>query len=107
MDVSEFQKKLEEICNVAEENNKKLTTDQVREHFQKSDLDKSQLLKILQYLKIKGISIEGAGDVKVESTEQETVQDCLSLWASQLLACLRIRPKKPLTGFLSILCGSR
>ena len=34
MDVSEFQKKLEEICNVAEENNKKLTTDQVREHFQ-------------------------------------------------------------------------
>lgn len=75
MDVSEFQKKLEEICNVAEENNKKLTTDQVREHFQKSDLDKSQLLKILQYLKIKGISIEGAGDVKVESTEQETVQE--------------------------------
>ena len=71
MDVSEFQKKLEEICSIAEENNKKLTTEQVREHFQKSDLDKSQLLKILQYLKIKGISIEGAESIQDENPRQE------------------------------------
>ena len=75
MDVSEFQKKLEEICSIAEENNKKLTTDQVREHFQKSDLDRSQLVKILQYLKIKGIFIEGAEDVKAEISEPEAVQE--------------------------------
>ena len=59
MDVLEFQKKLEGICALAEENNKKLTTEQVREYFEASELEKEQLLKILQYLKVKGISIEG------------------------------------------------
>ena len=59
MDVLEFQKKLEGICALAEKNNKRLTTEQVREYFEASELEKEQLLKILQYLKVKGISIEG------------------------------------------------
>lgn len=75
MDVSEFQKKLEEICSIAEKNNKKLTTDQVREHFHESELDRSQLLKILQYLKMKGISIEGTGNIKVLEQAQEDEQE--------------------------------
>jgi RNA polymerase primary sigma factor len=59
MNVSEFQKKLNEICTIAESHHKVLTAGQVREHFQESELDRDQLLKILQYLKIKGITIEG------------------------------------------------
>lgn len=74
MDVLEFQKKLEGICALAEKNNKKLNTDQVREYFEAADLEKEQLIKILQYLKIKGISIEGIpeDDVKETSDIQET-----------------------------------
>lgn len=77
MDVSEFQRKLEEICSFAEKNDKKLTAAQVREYFQAADLDREQLLKILQYLKVKGISIEGAEKEKEqeqpESAEKKKV----------------------------------
>lgn len=38
------------------------------------DLDKSQLIKILQYLKLKGISIEGAEEISAASqTDPEEV----------------------------------
>lgn len=59
MDVSQFQEKLSGICALAAENDKTLTTAQVREYFDGMDLDKSQLLKVLQYLKLQGIGIEG------------------------------------------------
>ncbi|MDC7289894.1 hypothetical protein NXH76_19045 [Blautia schinkii] len=59
MDVSQFQEKLSGICALAAENDKTLTTAQVREYFDGMDLDKSQLLKVLQYLKVQGIGIEG------------------------------------------------
>ena len=74
MDVLEFQKKLEGICVLAERNNKKLTTEQVREYFEASELEKKQLLKILQYLKVKGISIEGLPE-KTEDTEPEIEEE--------------------------------
>lgn len=74
MDVLEFQKKLEGICVLAERNNKKLTTEQVREYFEASELEKEQLLKILQYLKVKGISIEGLPE-KTEDTEPEIEEE--------------------------------
>lgn len=78
MDVLEFQKKLEEICTLAERNNKKLTVEQVREYFEASELEKEQLLKILQYLKVKGISIEGLSekteDTVPEAEEEETYE---------------------------------
>ncbi|MDO4306478.1 MAG: hypothetical protein Q4C77_06560 [Eubacteriales bacterium] len=59
MDVQEFQLKLTELCKMAEENDKVLTGPQVREFFAGMELDKGQLLKILQYLKVQGITIEG------------------------------------------------
>lgn len=78
MDVLEFQKKLEGICTLAERNNKKLTTEQIREYFEASNLEKEQLLKILQYLKVKGISIEGLPekneDTVIETEEEETYE---------------------------------
>lgn len=74
MDVLEFQKKLEGICALAEKNNKSLTTEQVREYFEASELEKEQLLKILQYLKVKGISIEGIPE-KAEDTVPEEEEE--------------------------------
>ena len=54
MDIKLFQQKLNEICEIAEENGKQLSQQQIREHFDESDLNTSQLVKILQYLKLKG-----------------------------------------------------
>ena len=60
MDINKFQEKLAEICKLGEENGKALKPEQIKECFGDMDLDKSQLIKILQYLKLQGISIEGA-----------------------------------------------
>ena len=59
MDIKLFQQKLNDICAIAESNNKQLSQQQIRDHFDESDLSTSQLVKILQYLKLKGITIEG------------------------------------------------
>ena len=67
MDIKLFQQKLNDICAIAEENNKQLSQQQIRDHFDESDLSTSQLVKILQYLKLKGITIEG--------TDEGTVAD--------------------------------
>ena len=60
MDIRKFQQKLTEICELGEKNGKVLKPAQIKECFGELDLDKSQLIKILQYLKLKGITIEGA-----------------------------------------------
>lgn len=70
MDVQEFQKKLAELCKLAEENDKVLTGQQVRDFFAGMELDKGQLLKIIQYLKVQGISIEGVEASPEESSEE-------------------------------------
>ena len=62
MDIKLFQQKLNDICAIAEENNKQLSQQQIRDHFDESDLSTSQLVKILQYLKLKGITIEGTDE---------------------------------------------
>lgn len=62
MDIKLFQQKLNDICAIAEENNKQLSQQQIRDHFDESDLSTSQLVKILQYLKLKGITIESADE---------------------------------------------
>ena len=54
MDIKLFQQKLNDICAIAEENNKQLSQQQIRDHFDESDLSTSQLVKILQYLKLRG-----------------------------------------------------
>ena len=60
MDIKLFQQKLNEICTIAEENGKQLSQQQIREHFDESDLSTSQLVKILQKLKLKAITIQVA-----------------------------------------------
>ena len=42
MDIKLFQQKLNEICEIAEENGKQLSQQQIREHFDESDLNTSQ-----------------------------------------------------------------
>lgn len=71
MDVQEFQLKLAELCKLAEKNEKVLTGAQVREFFAGMELDKGQLLKIMQYLKIQGITIEGLEIPADESTSED------------------------------------
>ena len=59
MDVVQFQEKLREICDLGKQNGNMLTHEQIREHFASTDLETSQMVKVLQYLKLQGISIEG------------------------------------------------
>ena len=70
MDIAKFQAKLEEICALGEANGKKLEPVQVKEAFEGMELDKTQLLKVLQYLKLKGIAIEGLEN-REEKEEEE------------------------------------
>lgn len=70
MDIKLFQQKLNDICAIAEENNKQLSQQQIRDHLDESDLSTSQLVKILQYLKLKGITIEGADEGTAGKPEQ-------------------------------------
>lgn len=84
MDVSQFQEKLSGICALAAENDKTLTTAQVREYFDGMDLDKSQLLKVLQYLKVQGIGIEGidapeGGAVSVQNKDDTPEAEAVPL----------------------------
>lgn len=67
MDIQKFQQKLTEVCELGEKNGKVLKPEQIKECFGELDLDKSQLIKILQYLKLKGISIEGAKEISAAS----------------------------------------
>ena len=73
MDIQKFQQKLTEVCELGEKNGKVLKPEQIKECFGELDLDKSQLIKILQYLKLKGISIEGAE--VIAATPQEETED--------------------------------
>ena len=45
MDIKLFQQKLNDICAIAEENNKQLSQQQIRDHFDESDLSTSQLVR--------------------------------------------------------------
>ena len=77
MDIQKFQQKLTEACELGEKNGKVLKPAQIKECFGELDLDKSQLIKILQYLKLKGITIEGAEVLSAapqEEHEEESAQ---------------------------------
>lgn len=76
MDVVQFQEKLRDICELGKQNGNMLTHEQIREHFASTDLETSQMLKVLQYLKLQGIMIEGdtapVETEKVAETEPES-----------------------------------
>lgn len=59
MEVQEFQKKLSEICAFAAEKGNVLSAVEIRDFFAGMNLDTDQMLKVLQYLKVQGIAIEG------------------------------------------------
>lgn len=59
MDIQTFQKKLGEIRTLAAENQNVLTGEMVRNFFDGLNPDKEQLLQILKYLKVQGITIQG------------------------------------------------
>ena len=75
MEVAEFQELLNNICKMAQENGKKLTQEQLRACFLGAGLDSSQMTKVLQYLQIKGISIEGMEQIREEKAEEETCRE--------------------------------
>ncbi len=74
MNVQEFQAKLGEICKLAEEKGNQLDAAEIREFFKGMDLDQSQLLKVVQYLKMKGVAIQGieaAAPAEEEAEEED------------------------------------
>lgn len=74
MEIAEFKKKLEEICALASNNNKVISAEMLRETLQGIDLDKGQLVRLLQYLTQQGITVEGA-DIGTENGGTETAQE--------------------------------
>ena len=75
MEVAEFQEKLKGICELAQQNEKKLTQQQIREYCSGMELETEQLVKVLQYLKIQGIEIEGAAEVTKQEDAAETEEN--------------------------------
>ena len=71
MDIAQFQEKLTELCKVGEKNNRTLTAAQIGECFSGMELDAGQMKKILQYLNVKGISIEGIPQEETEDKPEE------------------------------------
>lgn len=74
MDVKEFQEKLAEVLKVAQANENMLSREQMREIFKGMDLSRQQLVKIVQYLKGKGIFAEGM-ETEAESSADAAVQE--------------------------------
>lgn len=72
MDVVEFQKRLQKLCSIAEENGQVLSQAQIRDCFQEMELETEQMVKMLQYLKIKGIQIQGAETEKCEEPKLQS-----------------------------------
>lgn len=62
MEVIEFQKRLETISSIAGSNDGVLKKEQVIEQFRDMDLNQAQMQKVIQYLCMKGIKIEGLED---------------------------------------------
>ena len=72
MDVVEFQKRLQKLCSIAEENGQVLSQAQIRDCFQEMELETEQMVKMLQYLKTKGIQIQGAETEKCEEPKLQS-----------------------------------
>ena len=84
MDIKRFQEKLSEICKLAAECDQKLTAVQLKDFLEELKPDKDQLIQILKYFRLQGITIEGlevpgelaeeqenAGEAKIALTPDE------------------------------------
>lgn len=59
MDIKQFQNKLAEMCKTAAECGQKLTAEQLKDFLEELKPDKEQLLQIIKYFRLQGITIEG------------------------------------------------
>lgn len=75
MEVQEFQKKLSEMCAFAAEKGNVLNAGDIRDFFAGMNLDTDQMLKVLQYLKVQGIAIEGMEVSQSTKKEDETAEN--------------------------------
>lgn len=83
MNVQEFQTKLAKICKLAEEKGNQLEVLEIRNFFEGMDLDQGQLLKVLQYLKMKGVTILGMEVSVPEEVKEEPVAQSVPLTAEE------------------------
>ena len=74
MDIQEFQDKLSRLVALAVQQKNSLTQEQMREYFAGDDLDREQMLKILQYLRSRGIVI-GSGEESAEVADDSIEMD--------------------------------
>ena len=71
MNVQEFQNKLKEVQEIAKQHDNTLEAAEIRQVFDRCDLDKSQLLGVLKYLTSQGILIEGMEAASEDVKEPE------------------------------------
>jgi RNA polymerase primary sigma factor len=79
MNVQEFQKKLAELCELAAQKENRLEAPEIGRFFEGMDLDQGQLLKVVQYLKAKGIRIEGLDQDDSSQEKEETKRKVIPL----------------------------
>jgi DNA-directed RNA polymerase sigma subunit (sigma70/sigma32) len=81
MDILKFQEMLNDICGLARKNNKSLTIEQVQGFFAEAELSREQFMKVLQYLKLKNIQIDGMEipAAAEESMGQENICESIPL----------------------------
>lgn len=79
MDITKFQEKLSQIYEEGRKNGNVLKPEQVRACFAGMELDTAQLLKILQYLKAKGIAVEGTPQETPAEEPKETEEPSRSV----------------------------
>ena len=72
MDVAAFQEALENLCSRAAAEHGIVTSGEVREAFSGMELSEDQLLRVLAYLKAKGITI---ADIEIRDPDAETVPE--------------------------------
>ena len=74
MEIQEFQKKLAQLSQKANEHGKVLKGEQIRTFFEGMDLDREQLLQIFRYFKSQGIHIEGISFSDEQGSQPEETE---------------------------------
>ncbi len=102
MEIQEFQKKLAELSQSADENGKVLKGDQIRDFFEGMDLNREQLLQIFRYFKSQGIHIEGISfsdeqESQPTETEEEKAAEAKALEQEDQKRAGRIQENQCLT----------
>lgn len=76
VEIKIFQKKLADICKLAAECGQTLTAEQLKDFLEELQPDKQQLVQVLKYFKLQGITIEG---LEIQEAEEEAKSEELVL----------------------------